>query len=224
MVLIQAIFYLGIIVVTRLARPNAPKFCYRRSEKNSSLVQISLKLMAVWSIFAAYLIPFFIIPRTIHPLLGWSLYLFGSFALSSIAINAFLLPMLAILTPWLGIFGSLLVMAYPWYLNGVVRALAIFGYAFCFAPFIWVSTVKVMTSLQLSLEREPLFPRLGESSSPPGFNKLYWGQTREWILTWFSSCCWSRFSFLWENLDGEAEAAYNFCCTDFAVGSGTCTI
>ncbi|EEF33451.1 putative glucuronosyltransferase PGSIP8 [Ricinus communis] len=173
MVFIQSIIYIGIIAVTRLARPNISKLCYRRTDKNISLIQAGLKLIAIWSILAAYVLPFFIIPCTIHPLLGWALYLLGSFALCSIAINAFMLPMVHVLTPWLGIFGVLLVMAFPWYPDGVVRALSIFGYAFCCAPFAWVSLVKVMACLQVSLEREVFFPRLGESSPPSGFNKLY---------------------------------------------------
>lgn len=159
--------------MTRLAQPSFSKICYRRSEKNISFIQTGLKVIAVWSILASYVVPFFIIPHTVHPLLGWTIYLFGSFGLCSIAINAFLLPMLPVLVPWLGIFGSLLVMAFPWYSDGVVRALAVFGYAFCAAPFVWVAMVKVMACLQVSLEREAFFPKLGESSPPPGFNKLY---------------------------------------------------
>lgn len=173
MVLIQTLLYLGIIAVTRLARPNLSKLCYRRTDRNSSVVHAGMKLLAIWSILAAYVLPFFIIPCTIHPVVGWALYLLGSFALCTIAINAFMLPMLHVLTPWLGIFGVLLIMACPWYPDGVIRALAVFGYAFCFAPLAWVSLVKIMTCLQLSLEREVFFPILGESSPPSGFNKLY---------------------------------------------------
>ncbi|XP_028068333.1 putative glucuronosyltransferase PGSIP8 [Camellia sinensis] len=172
-VLIQSIFYIGIMAVTRLARPSLSKLCYRRADKSISLIQNGLKLVAMWSILAAYIIPFFLIPRTVHPLLGWSLYLLGSLALSSVAVNAFLLPMLPVLIPWLGIFGVLLVMAYPWYPDGVVRALSVFGYAFCYAPLAWLSLVKIMSCLQVSLEREAFLPRLGESTPSPGFNKLY---------------------------------------------------
>ncbi|XP_031248492.1 putative glucuronosyltransferase PGSIP8 isoform X1 [Pistacia vera] len=173
MVLIQTVIYLGIITVTRLARPNIPKLCYRRIDRSVSLIQAGLKLVAIWSILAAYIVPFFLVPTTVHTLLGWSLYLIGTFALSSIAINSFFLPMLPVLSPLLLIFGSLLVMAFPWYSNGIVRGLAIFGYAFCSSPIVWVSFVKIMACLQVSLEREAFFPRLGESTPPPGFNKLY---------------------------------------------------
>lgn len=166
-------FYLVMIVMTRLARPNFSKLCYRRaSDKNTSLIQASLKAIAVWSILASYIVPFFLIPHTIHPVIGWFLYLLGAFAFSSIAINAFLLPALAVLVPWAGILGTLLVMACPWYSDGVVRALVVFVYAFCCAPVVWSALVRVMASLQVSLEREVFLPRLGESSPAPGSNKL----------------------------------------------------
>ncbi|CAL0312318.1 unnamed protein product [Lupinus luteus] len=172
-ILIQSTVYLGILTMTRLARPSLSKLCYRRSDKSIGMMQNSLKLLALWSILAAYLTPFFIIPQTIHPILGWLLYLFGTFALCSIAINAFLLPMLPVLVPWFGIAGALMVMAFPWYSDGVVRALFVFGYAFCAAPILWAATVRIMTGLQVSLEREGYMPRLGESSPPSWLNKLY---------------------------------------------------
>ncbi|KAL6952707.1 putative glucuronosyltransferase pgsip8 [Sarracenia purpurea var. burkii] len=172
-VLMQSIFYLGVIAMARLARPSISKLCYRRVDKSVSLIQAGLKLVAIWSILAAYIIPFFLIPHTVHPLLGWSLYLLGAFALSSIAVNAFLLPILPVLMPWLGILGALMVMACPWYPDGVMRALAVFGYAFCCAPVVWASMVKIMSCLQVSLEREAFLPRLVESTPAPALNKLY---------------------------------------------------
>lgn len=173
MVLIQSVIYVGLIAMTRLARPNISKLCYRRADKNISFLHTTVKIIAIWSILAPYIVPVLLIPRTIHPLLGWTLYLLGSFSLSTIAINAFLLPMLWALVPWLGIFGALLVMAFPLYSDGIVRALAVFSYAFCCAPIAWVSLMKVLTSLHVTLEREAFLPRLGESLEPSGFNKLY---------------------------------------------------
>lgn len=172
-VLIQSIMYLVIMVITRLARPNLTKLCYRHPEKNTTCAQAAIKMAAFWSILAAYLVPFFLIPRTVHPVLGWSLYLLGSSSLSSIVINTFLLPPFAVLMPWLGILGALSVMAFPWYPDGLIRALSVFGYAFCCAPFLWSSLQKMMASLHVSIEREALFPRLGESLLPPEFNKFY---------------------------------------------------
>lgn len=172
-VVIQSILYLGIMAMTRLARPSLSKLCYRRADKSISLIQTSLKLIAIWLILAAYIIPFFLIPHTVHPLLGWSLYLLGAFALSSVAVNAFLIPLLPVLVPWIGILGTLLVMANPWYSNGVVRALCVFAYAFFCAPVVWASLVKVASCLQVSLEREAFLPRLVETTPTLGFNKLY---------------------------------------------------
>ncbi|XP_047339318.1 putative glucuronosyltransferase PGSIP8 [Impatiens glandulifera] len=174
-VIIQAIIYLGIIAMTRIARPNITKLCYRRSgDKNITMIQTCLKMAALWSILAAYTVPFFIIPRTVHPMVGWAVYLLGAFALSSVAINAFILPWLPVLVPWIGIYGVLLVMAFPWYKDGVIRALAVFGYAFCAAPAVWGAFVKVMACLQVSIEREAfIMPRLGESIQESEFNKLY---------------------------------------------------
>ncbi|KAK4787058.1 hypothetical protein SAY86_010891 [Trapa natans] len=176
-VVIQSAFYLVMIVMTRLARPSFSKLCYRRGamDKNTSLMQLCLRAVAVWSILASYVVPFFLIPHTIHPLAGWGLYLLGSLAFSMIAINAFLLPALAVLVPWAGILGVLLVMACPWYSDGVVRALAVFAYAFCCAPALWTALTRVVASLQVSLEREAFLPRLVGESSPggQGFNKLY---------------------------------------------------
>ncbi|KAJ1419383.1 putative glucuronosyltransferase PGSIP8 [Sesbania bispinosa] len=170
---IQSAIYLGIIAMTRLAMPSLSKLCYRRSDKNITFMENILKIVALWSILATYTTPFFIIPHTVHPMLGRPLYLLGVFALCLIAINAFLLPMLPVLMPWLGIIGVLLVMACPWYSDGVVRALCVFAYAFCAAPFVWASMTRMMAGLQLSLEREAFMPRLGESSPPSWFKKLY---------------------------------------------------
>ncbi|ONM15197.1 Putative glucuronosyltransferase PGSIP7 [Zea mays] len=172
LVLIQAVLYIGVIAVTRLARPSLSKMCYnRRMEKNTMFLLSLLRIVAAWSILAAYTIPFFIIPRTVHPLLGWPLYLLGSFSLSSIVINIFFLHPITVLTTWFGFIGALVVMAFPWYLNGVVRALAVFAYAFCCAPLIWASLVKTMSSLQVLIERDAF--RLGEPNQNAEFTKLY---------------------------------------------------
>jgi hypothetical protein len=171
-VVIQALLYVGVIAVTRLARPSLSKMCYnRRMEKSTMFLLSLLRVVAAWSILAAYTIPFFLVPRTVHPLLGWPLYLLGSCSLSSIVINIFLLHPLHVLTTWFGIIGALFVMACPWYLNGVVRALAVFAYAFCCAPLIWASLVKTMSSLQVLIERDAF--RLGEPNQSAEFTKLY---------------------------------------------------
>ncbi|XP_074569614.1 putative glucuronosyltransferase PGSIP8 [Curcuma longa] len=172
--LIQAVMYVGIIAITRLARPSLSKLCYnRRPEKSIAILHTTLKIAAFWSMVAAYSVPFFLIPRTVHPLFGWSLYMLGVASLSSIVINVFLLPPLPVLTVLLGMLGSLFVMAFPWYPDGVIRALTVFAYAFCYSPIAWASLMKVTGSLQNLVEREVFFPRLGESTEMSEFNKLY---------------------------------------------------
>jgi hypothetical protein len=140
-------------------------------EKNIMLSLTTLRVVAAWSILAAYIVPFFLIPRTVHPLLGWPLYLLGSFSLCSLVISVFILQPLAVLTIWFGLIGTLFVMACPWYMNGVVRALAVFAYAFFCAPVAWASLVKIMSSLQNLIERDAY--RLGEPNQTVEFTKLY---------------------------------------------------
>ncbi|KAJ9549966.1 hypothetical protein OSB04_022509 [Centaurea solstitialis] len=172
LVLIQTMLYLGIIIVLTTRLGGRPKLCHWGAADhriNVAIIQTScLKAIAIFSILVSYTLPCLLIPHTIHPILGWALYLLGSFALSCVAISVFVLPMVAVLTPWLGIIGALLVMAYPWYDDGVVRALSIFGYAFCFSPLLWISMGKIGSSLRISLEREALFlpTRLTDSTQP----------------------------------------------------------
>ncbi|KAL4178758.1 hypothetical protein AMTRI_Chr13g83830 [Amborella trichopoda] len=172
-VLIQSAMYLLAMWVSRLARPTFSKLCYRRPDKNFSLLHTGLKTAAMWSVLASYIVPFFLAPRTIHPALGWSLYLLGSSSLLIVVANAFLLPALALLTPWLLVVGALGVMAFPYYPDGVVRALMVFVYGCFCAPFIWMSLLRVVASVQTSLDREALFPKLGESAQTPECTKLY---------------------------------------------------
>ncbi|KAF6141686.1 hypothetical protein GIB67_001238 [Kingdonia uniflora] len=171
-VIIQSIVYLGVMAFNRIARPNLSKLCYRHSDKSQFLSQAGIKLTVMWSLLAAYVLPCVLIPPTIHPLIGWTLYFMGTSTLASVVINAFLLPSLHVMMLQLGMFGSLLVMAFPWYSNGVMRALVVFFYAFCCAPIVWTSLVKVQVSLQTHLEREAIFPKLGESPQIPCFNKI----------------------------------------------------
>jgi len=140
-------------------------------EKNTMSSLTTLRVVAALSILAAYLLPFVLVPRTVHPLLGWPLYLLGSFSLCSLVISFFLLHSLAVLTIWFGLIGTLFVMAFPWYMNGVVRALAVFAYAFFCAPVAWASLVKTMSSLQTLIERDAY--RLGEPNQAVEFTKLY---------------------------------------------------
>ncbi|KAL0550398.1 hypothetical protein IC582_014908 [Cucumis melo] len=168
LVLIQILLYLGILAMIRLARPNLIKLSHRRSEKPTASFHSALKLTAFWSILAAYALPFFIIPTTIHPLLGWGLYLLGSSTFSFLASTVFLLPLLPLILPSIGILGALLVMAFPFYSDGVVRGLSIFLYAFCAAPVVWSAAVRTAAAIQSSAF---FVVKSGETLPSSRFNK-----------------------------------------------------
>ncbi|KAG6507071.1 hypothetical protein ZIOFF_032411 [Zingiber officinale] len=174
--LIQAAIYLGLIAVTRLARPSLLKLCYsRRSERTVPFLHALVRAAAAWSVLTAYVLPFLLVPRTAHPVAGWALYALGAASLCSVVVAVFLLPALALMTPLAGALGSLLVMASPWYADGVQRALALFAYACCCAPAVWAAAASTAKSLNGSLERESFSPsRTGESIPMTQSNdKLY---------------------------------------------------
>ncbi|CAH9094226.1 unnamed protein product [Cuscuta europaea] len=174
-VTIQAVMYLGIMAIARLARPCLFKFCYWPEDTKNIIVQTSLRLIVIGSILLSYIVPFFVIPSTIHPILGWTLYMFGVFSHLCVVITVFLVPMLTVLVPLFGFLGALLVMAYPWYPNGVVRALAVFAYSFCASPVVWGVFGRLFASHNVSLERGNGFlNRLqSESTTLSVFNKFH---------------------------------------------------
>eukprot|EP01018_Ginkgo_biloba_P035473 Gb_39224 [translate_table: standard] len=157
---VESLFYLVTMAVSIIAcrgiPPPSSKFCLLRSEKGFSFYSTVFKLLVATILIASYTLPFFLVPRTIHPMMGWGLYLLGSLSLVVVIINSFQLPILAVLTPWFGIFAALLVMAFPLYSNGIVRALSVAAYAFLAAPFVWRALVRVMSFLDASAEREAL--------------------------------------------------------------------
>lgn len=63
-------------------------------------------------------------------------------------------------------------MANPHYHDGVIRALAIFAYAFCIAPVLWTSLVKVISGLQVTLEREGLVLKSTDANATTSVNKI----------------------------------------------------
>ncbi|XP_031484553.1 putative glucuronosyltransferase PGSIP7 [Nymphaea colorata] len=156
------------------------RICIRRtSDKTaatafaSSLYPFIMKCFLFFLILASITIPFFVIPRTVHPLLGWTLYLAGSSAFMVVVANAFFLPLLPALTPSIGIAGALFVMAFPAYNDGVVRALAIWAYSFLSAPFAWSSVSRMMNSIQVSFNREAIFASRPGELPLPQFMKVY---------------------------------------------------
>ncbi|MCO5586290.1 hypothetical protein L7F22_040229 [Adiantum nelumboides] len=105
-------------------------------------------------VITSFLFPFWWIPTTSHPIAGWGVFLLGSFSLLITLIAIFRFNHSPALTPWLLIFLSLLVMACPSYNNGIIRMLAIFGFAAFSTPFLWWSLKTVATGKCPNAERE----------------------------------------------------------------------
>uniref|UniRef100_A0A0D6QVC6 Glucuronosyltransferase PGSIP8 n=1 Tax=Araucaria cunninghamii TaxID=56994 RepID=A0A0D6QVC6_ARACU len=168
LIVLESLFYLVTMAVTLIAfkgfQPTLSKFCLTKSELSFSFYPLVLKSLVLSSMLGSYILPFFLVPRTIHPLMGWGLYLLGSMSFVIVIKNAFQLPTLPIFTPWLGITGSLIAMAFPLYTNGIVRALSVGAYAFFAAPFVWWALTKLMSYVDLLVEREAL--RIWGASEP----------------------------------------------------------
>lgn len=126
------------------------------TETGSMVHPFILKVVAFVAFVGCFLVPFFIVPTTVHPLMGWGLWLLGSLSLLIVFINIFQLPVTPILTVWFGFLGALLVLANPYYFNGVIRALAIGFYAFFASPLLWWTIKEVHTAIDVSCMREPL--------------------------------------------------------------------
>ncbi|EFJ14850.1 hypothetical protein SELMODRAFT_180548 [Selaginella moellendorffii] len=125
--------------------PDLTQFFYR----------LVAKLSPVVAIVMCFVLPFFVIPTTVHPVMGWSVLLLGSLSYLVITANVFQLPVFPTMTPWVGIAGVLVVMALPVYVNGIVRSLAIGTYAFLAAPFLWWA-LRVVASREVGFAREAL--------------------------------------------------------------------
>ncbi|CAN6449564.1 unnamed protein product [Victoria cruziana] len=133
----------------------------------TSLHPIAMKCALLLLIAGSYCIPFYMIHRTVHPILGWTLYLAGSSSLMLVVASAFSLPLLPALTPSIGIAGALLVMAYPAYHDGIVRTLSIWAYSFACAPFLWSSIYRLLNQV------DALIPSKTGELPLPQFIKVY---------------------------------------------------
>ncbi|KAJ7564077.1 hypothetical protein O6H91_02G000200 [Diphasiastrum complanatum] len=164
---LEALFYLITMIIAMLVRRRFPpserllllKSCLGRgpcSEKVSFLYLLSMKTMPVLALAGSFLFPFLLVPTTVHPLMGWSIFLLGSLSLLATAINVFQLPALAGMTPWLVICGALVAMGSPIYSNGITRVVSVAVYAFLTAPFLWWALTEVTRSMEVVTYREPL--------------------------------------------------------------------
>lgn len=154
----EALFYLGTIITAMFVRrgmwqqsekQQIGKLCPSRgicAETGLTCI-LAMKSLAFAGIVGAFLLPAMLVPRTVHPLMGWSLELLGSFSLLLVSMMMGNLPVYPVLTPWLGVFGALLVMAAPMYSNGIVRVLAIGVYAFLASPCLWWACKEISSSI-----------------------------------------------------------------------------
>ncbi|KAH9322153.1 hypothetical protein KI387_016792 [Taxus chinensis] len=164
----QSMFYLITVVVAifiRRSYNSQTSLSFFKTELGCFLYSAILGKFLLFCIAASYLIPFFFVPRTIHPLMGWGLYLLGSMSLLTVIISAFHIPVLAVVSIWIQIFGALPVMAFPLYRNGIVRALSVAAYASFAAPFLWCSLLKLMAHLDTCNQRESLLSRSDQQQS-----------------------------------------------------------
>lgn len=172
-----AMLSLGALIIATVIRRRSPscdkppmKSCLGRgpcSEQSLSFHPLLLKAILLASMAASFLIPFYIIPTTVHPFMGWGLFLLSS--LSFLAVLLCVLPtlhVLHVLAPWLCVNGALIVMAFPFYNNGITRALAIGVYAFLASPIFWKALVDLIRTVDLTPEREPLMGWTALRSEP----------------------------------------------------------
>lgn len=160
----EVIIYLVIMIMMKVRgfTLSMKSYFYRGAEREYWRHPVVMKALVTSYLLAGYLVPCLLIPKTIHPLLGWGLYLLGSLSLVYSTIRAYPISVLAALTPWMCICGTLAVMANPHYPNGVVRALSVCAYAAVGAPLAWTGIVRVVRSLDSSIDRESQSPLLDQ--------------------------------------------------------------
>jgi hypothetical protein len=126
-----------------------------------------VKLLVLIAMAGSFLLPFLVIPTTVHPFMGWGVLLLGSASLLTVVINVFQLPVFPVMTPWLLGFGALLVLGSPFYSNGIVRALSIAGYTAFATPILCWGMLRVIARVDHSTEREPLMAWTAVRTSDP---------------------------------------------------------
>lgn len=104
--------------------------------------------------------------------MGWGMFLLGSLSLLTVLINLFQLPILPMLTPWLSGIGALLVLASPFYTNGILRGVAIGAYAAAATPFLWSAMQRVGTVIDCRAHWEPLMAWTNDRAGAATFMKI----------------------------------------------------
>lgn len=126
----------------------------------------SIKVIILGLVTGSFLLPAFTIPTTVHPFMGWGVFLLGSFSLLTLVINVFQLPALAVLTPWLGGIGALLTLGSPIYTNGIMRGVGIGVYTAMTTPFLWWAAKRVSGVVDVKAHWEPLMAWTSLRSEP----------------------------------------------------------
>ncbi|KAG0609991.1 hypothetical protein M758_7G030400 [Ceratodon purpureus] len=170
--IIQVCFYLFCLSVTLFIQRRSPyalvserssstKMCMNRSHfvEQSPCHPIVRKSIIMIILILSYILPFSIVPTTIHPILGWANFLLGSLTFLVITINLFKLNILPVMIPWLEGFGMLLVMFWPYHSSGISRSLIMTTYAFLSSPSLWWCFKKLFLSPNGSESWEPLMTR-----------------------------------------------------------------
>ncbi|KAJ7260036.1 hypothetical protein O6H91_Y408700 [Diphasiastrum complanatum] len=135
-------------------------------ERISYFYSVILKMTPILAMAGCFLFPFLLVPATVHPLMGWAIFLLGSVSLLVVVINFFQLPILAGMTPWLGVVGTFSVMAFPFYSNGVIRILSIVTYECLLAPFLWWAFTELTANREVTVVREPLMAWISPKAEP----------------------------------------------------------
>lgn len=147
------------------------KSCFGRrpacAEKKVRCPSWVVKLVVLALVAGSFLVPAFMIPTTVHPFMGWGLFLLGSLSLLTVVINLFQLPVLPVLTPWFGGMGALLVLASPYYSNGILRGLGIGVYAALATPLLWWAAKMVSAAVNVRAHWEPLLAWTNVRTSEP---------------------------------------------------------
>eukprot|EP00246_Nothoceros_aenigmaticus_P005181 TRINITY_DN17062_c0_g1_i1.p1 TRINITY_DN17062_c0_g1~~TRINITY_DN17062_c0_g1_i1.p1 ORF type:complete len:511 (+),score=43.46 TRINITY_DN17062_c0_g1_i1:549-2081(+) len=137
------------------------------SEQSLSCHPVVLKAILLASMVASFAIPFYVIPTTVHPLMGWGVFLLSSLGFLVVLLCVFpALAVLPVVTPWLCVVGALVVLAFPYYNDGIMRALAIGVFAFLASPWFWKAVLEVMRTADLVPDREPLMGWTAIRSDP----------------------------------------------------------
>ncbi|KAI5070265.1 hypothetical protein GOP47_0014608 [Adiantum capillus-veneris] len=159
----QAILYIAVILFVIVSmwhgrHDEGCKVCIPKSvwaDYGPYIQSFVEKLLKPMCIVVSLLLPMAMVPIASYPLMGWAIAMLGSLAFLSATMDLLRLPLVATFTPWLLSLGSLVVMASPYYRNGLIRALAIMGYVGFATPFLWWALTQVTKSKNVHVEKEP---------------------------------------------------------------------